>query len=658
MLLQLENVGRSFGARRLFADVRLELRAGDRVALVGPNGAGKTTLLRIAAGLDPADEGEVRRGRDARLGLLRQEIDPSSRLSVREEAGRALAHLDVLAEEIRALEGEMERLGSEQRALPEALAAAYDRARGAFQLAGGFERAARIDRTLAGLGFDEADRDRPLCSFSGGWLMRVELAKLLLSDLDVLLLDEPTNHLDLPSIQWFEAMIESFPGAVLAISHDRAFLRRFAGRVAELAHGRIDVYEGGVAGWQRERAARREQRQALKRSQDRQIAETERFIDRFRSKASKARQVQSRVKALAKLERVEVEPEATKRLRLRVPPPERAGEVVLRLEGVHKRYGDTVVYSGVDLQIRRGERVAFVGPNGAGKSTLLRIAAGALSIDAGERGLGHNVRVAFYAQHQLEVLDPARSVLEELAGVARTEDVPRLRSHLGAFLFSGEDVDKPVAVLSGGEKARLALARMLLRPANFLVLDEPTNHLDVDACEVLERALALYPGTLVFVSHDRAFIDAIATRVVEVRAGRLRDFSGGYSDYLERVRSESAPDATPGAVAGHGAPRVAAGGAPPESRTRSRERERARAKALRRLTALEADILERESAVEDLAWKLGDPAVQRDPERARTVAGEREAAQAAVAALYRDWEQVAAEIESLESLAPASGGGG
>ena len=658
MLLQIEGVGKSFATRRLFGDVRLDVRAGDRIAVVGPNGAGKTTLLRIAAGLDAPDEGRVTRARGGRVGLLRQEIDPSGTRSVREEAATALARLDALEVELRELETEMARLGGEGRSLPPELAARYDAARTAFELGGGFERAARVDRVLAGLGFDEADRDRPLRSFSGGWLMRVELAKLVLAEPDVLLLDEPTNHLDLPSIQWFESTLEAFRGAVIAISHDRAFLHRFAGRVAELAAGRFTVYEGSYARHLAERDARREQLLARKRNQDRRIAETERFIERFRYKATKARQVQSRVKALAKLERVELEADAPRTMRLRIPAPERAGDVVVRLDGVHKRYGDTVVYRGIDFQVRRGERLALVGPNGAGKSTLLRMLAGVLPFEAGERRLGHNARVAFYAQHQLEVLDPQRSVLDELAAVARTDDVPRLRGHLGAFLFSGDDVEKKVAVLSGGEKARLALAKMLLRPANCLVLDEPTNHLDVDACEVLERALGAYAGTLAFISHDRAFINALASRVVEVRAGTLREFTGNYDDYLRRLADGGAPRPGPAAVERHGEPRAEA---PPaaarrDERRLARERQRSREKAARRLASLESEILERETALEALAWKLGDPELHRDPERARALAAERDAARGAVEALYRDWERLAAELESLEQ-APSGASG-
>jgi len=668
VLLRLAAVGRSIAARRLFAGVELDVRPGDRIALVGPNGAGKTTLLRIAAGLEAPDEGRVQSARGGRVGLLRQEIDPGTPRSVREEARTALARLDALEAEMRRLEAEMAHHGAEGHPVSAELAHRYDRARSAFELGGGFEREARIDRVLAGLGFDEPDRDRPLGSFSGGWLMRVELAKLLLAEPDVLLLDEPTNHLDLPSIQWFEGFLEGFRGAVLAISHDRAFLARFAGRVAELAGGRFAVYEGGWERFLHERAARREQLRAAARNQERREAETRRFIERFRAKATKARQVQSRIKALEKMERVEVEPESRRSMRLRIPAPPRAGDPVLTLEGVHKRYGETVVYRGVDLVLRRGERVALVGPNGAGKSTLLRIAAGALPFDAGRRRTGHDVRVGFYAQHQLEVLDPGRTVLQELEAVARTEDVPRLRGHLGAFLFSGDDVEKKVGVLSGGEKARLALARMLLRPTNFLVLDEPTNHLDLEACDVLEEALRQYAGTVLFISHDRAFIAALATRVLEVRAGTLADtssppqsgtsFGSGRTGHSSpgAVPGHGRREAAPGAAAAPGAPAPAARGSVPgeagpadrrEARRRDRERQKARTRAARRLEALEAQILERETAVEALGWKLGDPELHRDPARIRELTAEREAAQAEVDALYSDWERLAAELESL-----------
>jgi ATP-binding cassette subfamily F protein 3 len=579
--------------------------------------------------------------------MLRQEIDPRLSRSVREEVSSVLGHLDELEREIAALEAEMARCGREGSEVSEELAHRYDRARSGFEFGGGFARAARVERVLDGLGFAEPARARPLSSFSGGWLMRVELAKLLLSAPDVLLLDEPTNHLDLPSIAWFEETLQEYRGAALIVSHDRTFLRRHATRVAELENARFTVFEGGYDRFVSQKEASRVQLEAEARSQGRRIAETERFIERFRYQATKARQVQSRVKALAKLERVELAPESRRAMRLRIPEPARAGEVVLRLEGVHKRYGETVVYRGVDFLMRRGDRVALAGPNGAGKSTLLRIASGALAFDSGARTLGHNVTVASYAQHQLETLNGSRSVLAELESVASLDDVPRLRGHLGAFLFSGDDVQKKVSVLSGGEKARLALAKMLLRPANFLVLDEPTNHLDVAACEVLEEALSDYQGTLLFISHDRTFINALATRVLEVRDGVLLDHAGNYDDF-ER---SAAPVAAPGASVPTGASRPHAP-APKQERIAAREQGKQRSKregrTRKRLAAVEAEISQHETALEQLTWRLADPQVHRDGDAVRGLEAERVELRGRVEALYREWERLAAEIESAQ----------
>jgi ATP-binding cassette subfamily F protein 3 len=642
MLLRLEAVEKRFGDRCLFRGVDLEVRAGDRVGLVGPNGAGKSTLLHIAAGLEPCDAGRRHVPRTARVALLRQEIDPTLERSVRDEAATAFARLDALETEMRQLEGRMEALGHDATEVPADLAARYDQVRTRFEHGGGFEREARVAQVLAGLGFDEADRDRPLSSFSGGWLMRVELAKLLLASPEVLLLDEPTNHLDLPSIQWFEETLAAFPGAVIVVSHDRTFLRRHATCIAELDRQELMVTR---AGWDQHVALRERRRAELlarRETQDRHIAQTERFIGRFRAKASKARQVQSRVKALDKLERIEVPEERQRRMRLRIPAVARSGAVVLRLSNVFKAYGETAVYQGVDFEVQRGERVALVGPNGAGKSTLLRIAAGVLDIDSGERTLGHNVHCAFFAQHQLEALRGDATVLEELASAGRNEDVPRQRGHLGAFLFSGDDVEKQVRVLSGGEKSRLALAKLLFRPANLLVLDEPTNHLDVQACEVLEDALRDYTGTLLFISHDRSFIDALATRVVEVRAGELREFLGGYEAY---VRATAADPAGGGVVPGHGS-RTAQRAPSREARQKERERAKQHERVRRRIAALEADILERESQVENLGWRLGDPDVHRDGDRVRELEGQRSGLREEIAALYRDWEGLAGQLES------------
>jgi ATP-binding cassette, subfamily F, member 3 len=658
VLLRLEGVGKGFGGRRLFGDVDLAIAPGDRIGLVGPNGAGKTTLLRIASGDDPADEGRVIVARERRVALLRQEIDPHVGRSAREEAGLAFADLSALENELRELETRIAGAGGE---VPAALAERYDRAHEIFERRGGFEREARIARTLEGLGFDAARRETPLATLSGGWRMRVELAKLLLADPDVLLLDEPTNHLDLPSIQWFEETIQGFRGALVVVSHDRAFLERHVNRVAELTPFTFTVFEGNWAYYLAERELRREQLLARQRAEGRRVAEIERFIERFRYKSSKARQVQSRVKALAKREKIDALPETARKMRLKVPAAARAGAVVLRLSDVHKAYGENKVYEGIDVEIQRGERVALVGPNGAGKSTLLRILAGVLAPDRGTRELGHKAEVAFYAQHQLEALDPRRTVLEELGTVATLDDHARLRGHLGAFLFSGDDVEKKISVLSGGEKARVALAKMLLRPSNVLVLDEPTNHLDVDACEVLEGALADYTGTLAFISHDRRFIDALATRVLEITPGRLREFLGNYADYRTKVAAEAARAAVkaPAAprpaslapAASSAAPAPQAAAASREDRDRARERKKAREKLEKKLAGVEAEILEKEKAVEALAWQLGDPNVFRDPDRIRALESERETAQTEIAAGYREWERIAAELEALSDLA-------
>jgi ATP-binding cassette subfamily F protein 3 len=648
VLLRAEDLAKSIGTRRLFAEVSLEVHPGDRLGVVGPNGAGKTTLLRILAGDEPVDAGRVVQPRGVRIGRLRQEVDPTLECSIREEAARALDPLDALELERRAIEEEIAARGRRGEEPGPTLATRYDALRARFELAGGFAREARVARVLAGLGFDEAAADRPVRSLSGGWLMRVELAKLLLSEPDVLLLDEPTNHLDLPAIEWLEGFLAGWRGAVVAVSHDRRFLRRHVARIAELADGTLSHYTGNWDRYQEERAERRAQIEARRRHQDRRRAEIERFVERFRAKASKARQVQSRVKALERLDDATARalPADPRGLRLRIPAPPRGGDPVVVLDGVAQGYGETLVYRDLELTIRRGERIALVGPNGAGKSTLLRIVAGVIPIQRGVRRLGHDVRAAFHAQHQLEALDPTRTVLGELERVAELGDIPRLRGHLGALLFSGDDVEKPVGVLSGGEKARLALAKLLLRPAQLLVLDEPTNHLDVAACEVLEQALAAWGGTVLFVSHDRAFVNAVATRVVEVRAGRLRTFAGNYDAYLERVAASDpgeggAPDPlSAGGPAGGGRSEAAA------TRRRDKERRRAEARAARELARTEDAILERERALEALAWRAADPAVHRDGERMRALEAERAALREEIEALYRTWEDHAAAVDA------------
>jgi len=642
-VLQLDQLAKSFGGRALFEGASLEVRPGDRIGLVGKNGAGKTTLLRILAGLDHADSGAVHLQRGARVGYLRQEVSAVSERTVLAEAETALAPLRALEAKLRALEQEIASSGSE---VSEPLAARYDAAHRAFEAAGGFSADAELRATLVGLGLGENKWHQPLRKLSGGWLMRVELAKLLIAKPELLLLDEPTNHLDLPSIAWFEGVLAAYAGAVVVVSHDRVFLDRHANRIAELESSRLTTYRGNYSAYVAQKVLHQADVDARRANLERAIAHREKFVARFRY-GTKASQAQSRLKSIDKLrEELDALPEAAggRRMRARFASGVRPGEIVLRMERVAKAYGETVVYRSLDFELKRGERIALVGPKGAGKSTLLRLAAGALAPDRGDRELGHNVHAAFYAQHQVDALDPARTALGELEQGATIDDVPRLRGILGAFLFSGDEVEKKVGVLSGGEKARLALAKLLLARANFLVLDEPTNHLDMDARDVLTEALADYGGALLFVSHDRRFIEALATRVVEITPGdgeaRVRSFPGGYEAYAAALAREAEPPAT--------AKREAAKPAARERRddAAKKSRERAQRKLREQSSALESEIESLEAAVTRLDWLAADPDTAKDGERMREIAAERRAQRDKLDALYTEWERLTAELDA------------
>jgi ATP-binding cassette subfamily F protein 3 len=529
-----------------------------------------------------------------------------------------------------------------------------------FETAGGYRLEAEGRAVLSGLGFASADLHRPLAEFSGGWRMRAALARLLLLRPSLLLLDEPTNHLDLPSLAWLEDLLAGYDGTVVVVSHDRYFLNRMVSSIAELGPEGLALYPGVYDDFLVEREARRELAEARARNQAKRIAEVERFIERFRYKATKARQVQSRIKMLDRLERLELAPRA-RRIHFTFPAPPRTGRLVASLRGVHKAYGGTVVYAGVDVEVERGERVALVGANGAGKSTLLRILAGVLPFERGERALGAHVAVHYYAQHQLDALAPERTVLEELAAVAPEAGHTRLRTVLGSFLFSGDSADKKVAVLSGGEKARVALAKMLIRPAALLCLDEPTNHLDLASREVLEEALAAFAGTIVFISHDRYFINRIVTRIVEIADGRLTSYLGDYDDFLAAKAREGADPVTGGGPRGPAKPRGSrAAPSPPPDRagatspapdgrrggTRRGSRE---VRVLRRrLEEVEGQIHALEARLDQLGQALADPALYTDGERARAVALERKSAEEQVARLLREWEALSEALPTHE----------
>jgi ATP-binding cassette subfamily F protein 3 len=573
--------------------------------------------------------------------------------------GAALAAFD----EVWAVERALEEAAARLAAAPdEALTARYGDLQHRFEALGGYRLETEARVVLGGLGFPPGDLARPLAELSGGWRMRALLAGLLLRRPAVLLLDEPTNHLDLPSLAWLESYLEGYEGTVVVVSHDRYFLNRLVTAIVELGPEGLTRYPGDYDDYLAQREARRALLLARSRNQAQRVAEIERFIERFRYKATKARQVQSRVKLLGRLPRVEV-PDEAREIRLAFPEPPRTGRRVASLRGIRKAYGQHVVYGGVDLEVERGERIALVGPNGAGKSTLLRILAGALAFDRGERELGAHVSVHLYAQHQLEALDPGRTVLEELEAAAPDAERTRLRTLLGAFLFSGDDVAKRIAVLSGGEKARVALARMLVRPAPLLCLDEPTNHLDLASRERLEQALLAFAGTLVFISHDRYFINRLATRIVEVRDGRLVTHLGDYDAY--RAAVEGAAPAEAGPVAEDGGARRAGrraeagarpaagpgGEASPGSAVPGRARRRVdpAVRAMRRrLEAQEAEIHALEGRLGELGQALGDPALYADGARARTVTLERQRAEEQVAWLLREWEELSTAVAGHE----------
>jgi ATP-binding cassette subfamily F protein 3 len=661
-VIQLEAVTKAYGGQVLFRDLTWRLTGGERVGLVGPNGAGKTTLCRMLAGQEEPDAGRVTRDRTTTIGYLPQEVAAS-------RAGSVLAEALGGFEAVWALERELEEVAATLATAPtDALTERYGDLQHRFEALGGYRLETDAKTILGGLGFAASDVGRPLAEFSGGWRMRASLARMLLLRPSVLLLDEPTNHLDLESLAWLESYLARYEGAVVVVSHDRYFLNRMVTSIAELGPGGFALYTGSYDDFLVEREARQALREAQAKNQAKRVAEIERFVERFRYKATKARQVQSRIKMLERLPQLETTPEA-RHIRLAFPAPPRTGRHVISLRGIHKAYGDNVVYAGVDLEVERGDRVALVGVNGAGKSTLLKIMAGVLPFERGERVLGTQVTTHYYAQHQLDALDPARTVLEEMEAAAPDGARSRLRTILGAFLFSGDAVDKKVAVLSGGEKARLALARMLVKPAPLLCMDEPTNHLDLASRERLESALADFPGTIVFISHDRYFINRLATKVVEVSGGRPTVHVGNYDDYraaieppppapAARATAGPAAPAAPARTAGPAAPaapaRTAGPAAPvaparPPDAARRRPRVDPAIRQMRqRLAALEGQIHALEARLDELGAALGDPALYQDAERVRAVTGERRQAEEKVAWLMHEWEELSTSLAAAE----------
>ncbi|HJY81467.1 MAG TPA: ABC-F family ATP-binding cassette domain-containing protein [Candidatus Binatia bacterium] len=671
-MLQLINLSLSFGGQALLRNLNWHLRKGDRVGLVGPNGAGKTTLFRLIIGQIEPDVGTVQRGRAVTIGYLPQEGITVAGRSLFAETRSALPQLTDIQDELSVIHAALERDGVAGEEHDELLAR-YGDLQHRFEELGGFRADAEVATVLTGLGFHEDQFERRTETFSGGWQMRIALAKLLLQQPDILLLDEPTNHLDLDSLLWLEGYLKAYRGSIVIISHDREFLDRMVLRIAALHRGTLSEYVGNYSAFERQFEREVEAYHKAYEEQQAEIERIKKFIDTFRYNARKASQVQSRVKQLEKMERLEAPQGAPKGVRFHFPSAPRSGRVVLELRGIGKRYGDLQVFRNLDLIVERGDRVALVGVNGAGKSTLSRILAGVENPTEGERRLGYQVMLDYYAQQQADRLQGESTVYQEIARNARLEMVPELRTLLGAFLFSGDTVEKKVGVLSGGEKSRLALAKMLLQPSNLLILDEPTNHLDIRTKDVLREALLQFGGTFVIASHDRYFLKGLATKVLEVRDGQLAMYPGTFEEFLQwkeqREGSEgrSLKSEVPGSKSAVHTPQSVVTNLQSAVRTphsptdvlavieeakrgkmtyaRQKAARAERQKRERRLGDMEQHIArleERKAALEAL---MADGATFGDPQRARDLATEYDTLKHELEERYATWTELAEAMD-------------
>ena len=655
-MLQLSALHKAFGARVLFDDVTWQVQAGDRVGLCGPNGAGKTTLLRMLAGLDEPDSGVITHPADLTVGYLPQDGLIHAGHTLFAEAKTAFEDLLSLQSEMRQLEAQLGD-ASVPATMHERMLTRYSEVQDAFRHQGGYDIESRVTAVLWGLGFSGSDFDRPTDTFSGGWQMRIALAKLLLRRPRLLLMDEPTNHLDLEARNWLEEFLVGYPHAVVLVSHDRFFLDRVVTVITEIGLRTLTTIPGSYSEYVVEHDARLEKLREQKRRQDEEVAKIQAFIDRFRYQATKAAQVQSRVKVLAKITPIEVPPER-KRVHFTFPSAAKSGRAVLELRDVRKAYGTLTVFDDVNVLIERGDRIALVGPNGAGKSTLMRLLSAVEPPDRGTRIEGLNVVAQYFAQDEAARLDGALTVHETLASGSPIHMVPSIRNILGGFLFEGDDIYKRVGVLSGGERTRLAVARMLLRPSNALLLDEPTNHLDIDSTNVLLDALVDYGGTLVFVSHDRYFVDRLATKVLEIGHGSAVMYPGSYEEFRWSVEQRARHVA--GSAASPPRPQkkqpLPPGRAAQHRRTQGnvRRRERRLRTLHARIADLEQRISGREAEVQDLETTIAGPAFYGDGQEARATIDRHQRLMWEVGDLMNQWEALEKEAAELGKVVQKS----
>jgi ATP-binding cassette subfamily F protein 3 len=654
-LIFLSNVAKFFHGKPLFREVSLSIHRGERAGIVGPNGAGKSTILGMMEGVVVPDEGEVSIEKRIRMGILHQELIKGSDGPILQEVMNVSDEVKQIRDRLKELEREMSRL-SEESSNAGALIEEHGKLQHAFESFGGYTLEARAHKVLAGLGFDPADVNRRWSEFSGGWRMRVALAKILLSEPDILLLDEPTNHLDLESLLWVEEYLSNFKGALVLVSHDRAFLNRLVTRIVEVDRGKVSVYTGNYDQYERTRAMQEDVIVAAYKNQQEKIKRIQKFIDQNRVKARTASRVQSRVKMLEKLETVEP-PAQARTLKFAFPQPPPSGRRALEISGLVKRYGEKTVYNGFSINIERGDRIGLVGPNGAGKSTLMKIIAGVISHDDGIVKYGHNVKPGYFAQHQSEALTSERSVLEEAYSASPGITEQEVRNLLGAFLFSGDDVYKKVKVLSGGEKSRLALTRILLSPPNLLLMDEPTNHLDISSCEILEQGLSKFDGTLVLITHDRRLMNSICTGILEIEKGSAEYFIGNYDDYQYKKKLMAAEeDSIPELPKPAADPIQQEDQEQKESRKDKRRRDaqarialfRKQAPIKQEIQRIEKTLEKKETRKREIETLLADPSLYEKKEKIRPLLEEDPALSREIKDLEARWEELHQQLEEIE----------